>query len=51
MMMDVRMSDANGVRYIGMLPKPKTLNFATPVAARIVIHLSMQGLKFTILTG
>jgi hypothetical protein len=39
MMMDVRMSDANGVRYIGILPKPKTLKFAAPPTASTVIHL------------
>ena len=39
MMMDVSISEAKGVRYMGMLPKPKTLKLATPVAARIVIQL------------
>ena len=39
MMMDVSTSEAKGVRYMGMLPKPKTLKLATPVAARIVIQL------------
>lgn len=40
MMMDVRMRDAKGVRYMGMLPNPNTLKFATPPTARIVIHLN-----------
>ena len=39
MIMDVSISEAKGVRYMGMLPKPKTLKLATPVAARIVIQL------------
>ena len=39
MMMDVSISEAKGVRYMGMLPKPKTLKLATPVTARIVIQL------------
>ena len=39
MMMDVSISEAKGVRYMGMLPKPKKLKLATPVAARIVIQL------------
>ena len=43
-MMDVRMSDANGVRYIGMLPKPKTLKLAAPPTASTVIHLKSQSI-------
>ena len=42
MMMDVKMREANGVRYMGMFPNPKTLKFALPLTARIVIHLTMQ---------
>ena len=44
MMMDVRTREANGVRYMGMLPKPKTLKLALPLTARIVIHLPMHTL-------
>lgn len=40
MMMDVRMRDAKGVRYIGILPNPNTLKLATPPTAKMVIHLS-----------
>ncbi len=42
MMMDVRTREANGVRYMGMLPKPKTLKLALPLTARIVIHLPVH---------
>ena len=45
MIMDVRMSDANGVRYIGILPKPKTLKFAAPPTASTVIHLKHRACK------
>ena len=42
MMMDVKTREANGVRYMGMFPNPKTLKLALPLTARTVIHLATK---------